>query len=282
MKYLKRFNQSWNKDSKVLLKEDIDLTDQYKSGNINHKAEVGEVITINNDSNWIHGEVFLTDNIIGYHGGLINNIDEYMNKTALYLTRSIGGSLTWNKKNLAYTRVYEVKIKNGSKFIGGRGPAGLDYDGLDDEKMTLVPMGIVGMSDENFKNNTHTEHGTYGSEGLVLDRSAIEEFRVVPFKELIQNEKVKKHLGEKNYKNFVNWYEQLKTQIFITMEEYKEYEKNLDPFLTNEIDFNSIPKISDKIDQTIENMDKEELKSLIVSLVKQKKIYNSMFSGRLI
>ena len=26
MKYLKRFNQSWNKDSKVLLKEDIDLS----------------------------------------------------------------------------------------------------------------------------------------------------------------------------------------------------------------------------------------------------------------
>ena len=75
-------------------------------------------------------------------------------------------------------------------------------------------------------------------------------------------------MGEKNYKNFVNWYEQLKTQIFITMEEYKEYEKSLgdmDPFSTNEIDFNSSPKISDKIDQTIENMDKEELKSLIVS-----------------
>ena len=273
MKYIKLFENFEPKE--------IDLTNQYKSGNIKHKAEVGEVIKINTDTNWIRGEVFLTDNIIGYHGGLINNIDEYMNKTALYLTRSIGAALTWNKKNLAYTRVYEVKIKNGSKFIVGRGPAGLDYDGLDDEKKTLIPMGIVGMSDKNFKNNTHNDYGTYGSEGLVLDRGAIEEFRVVPFKELIQNEKVKKHLSEKNYKNFVNWYEQLKTQIFYTMEEYKEYEKSLeDPWLTHEIDFNSIPKISDKIDQTIENMDIEDLKALITSLTKQKKIYSDMFSVR--
>ena len=281
MKYIKLFENFETKE--------IDLTDQYKNGNITHKAEVGEVITINTDTNWIHGEVFLTDNIIGYHGGLINNIDEYMNKTALYLTRSIGAALTWNKRDLVYTRVYEFKIKNGSKFIGGRGPAGLDYDGLNDEKKTLVPMGIVGMSDNNFKNNTHTEYGTYGSEGLILDRSAIEEFRVVPFKELIQNEKVKKHLSEKNYKNFVNWYHQLKEQIFYTMEEYKEYEKSLgDPtkamgylqILTHKIDFNSIPKISDKIDQTIENMDTEKLKAFIKSLVDQRKIYNSMFNGK--
>jgi hypothetical protein len=276
MKYIKLFESFETKE--------IDLTDQYKSGNITHKAKVGEVIEIRKpDTSWIKGEVFLTKDMIGYHGGLINNIDEYMNKTALYLTRSMYSTLTWNIKGLPYTRVYEVKIKNGSKFIGCS-PAGQNHDGLNDEKMTLVPMGIVGMSDKNFKNNTHTGTGTAGSEGLILDRSAIVEFRVIPFKELIQNEKVKKHLGDKYYKNFVEWYHQLKEQIFYTMEEYKEYEKSLgevDIFssLNYEIDFNSIPKISDKIDQTIENMDTEKLKAFIKSLVDQRKIYNSMFSG---
>jgi hypothetical protein len=273
MKYIKLFESFETKE--------IDLTNQYKSGNITHKAKVGEVITINTDTNWIHGEVFLTKDMIGYHGGLINNIDEYMNKTGLYLTRSMMSAFFWNLKNLPYTRVYEVKIKDGSKFIGGIGPGGLDYNGLSDEKKALLPMGIVGMSDKNFKNNTHTGTGTAGSEGLILDRSAIVEFRVIPFKEILQNEEVKKH---HLYKNFVEWYHQLKEQIFYTMEEYKEYEKSLgevDIFssLNYEIDFNSIPKISDKIDQTIENMDTEKLKAFIKSLVKQRKIYNSMFSG---
>jgi hypothetical protein len=274
MKYIKLFESFEPKE--------IDITDQYKSGNITHKAEVGEVITINKDGSWIHGEVFLTKDMIGYHGGLINNIDEYMNKTGLYLTRSMVSAFFWNLKNLPYTRVYEVKIKDGSKFIGGRGPSGLDHNGLSDEKKALLPMDIVGMSDDNFKNNKHNVNlGTSGSEGLILDRSAIAEFRVIPFKEILQNEELKKH---HLYKNFVEWHHELKEQIFYTMEEYKDYKKNLEKLdlmsrLTHKIDFNSIPKISDKIDQTIENMDTEKLKAFIKSLVGQRKIYNSMFGG---
>lgn len=263
MRYIKSFNESVNST--------IDLTDQYESGSINHKAKVGEVIEISPGGSWIKGEVFLTKGMIGYHGGLINNIDEYMNKTAIYLTRSIKGATFWNLKKLPYTRVYEVKIKDGSKFIAGRGPAGLDSNGLNDEKKALLPMGIFGMVDNNFKNNTHfPNEGTTGSEGLVLDKSVIAEFRVIPFKELLENEEVKKC---RVYDQFVKWYNELKTFIFYTMEEYKEYEKkkNLDwkgsyfDSLTHVIDFNTIPEISDKIDQTIENMESSKLKDFIES-----------------
>jgi hypothetical protein len=260
MKYIKRFNEAVNSV--------IDLTDQYKSGSINHKAQVGEVISINHNGSWIHGEVFLTKDMMGYHGGFINNIDEYMNKTALYLTRSIKGATFWNLKGLPYTRVYEVKIKDGIKFIGSS-PAGHDHNGLNDEKKALLPMGIFGMCDNNFKNNTHdTNKGAMGSEGLVLDKSVIAEFRAIPFKELLENEEVKK---TRVYEDFVKWYHELKTFIFYTMEEYKEYEKNLshlssdNPFDVHVIDFNTIPEISDKIDQTIESMEPTKLRDFIKS-----------------
>ena len=74
------------------------------------EAKPGEIIEVQADLP-IRGEVYLTDSDIAYHGGLIDNIDDYLSKTGLYLTKSKGGAVSWNLKGHLFTRLYEVKIK---------------------------------------------------------------------------------------------------------------------------------------------------------------------------
>ena len=152
------------------------------------EAKPGEIIEVQAD-NTIKGEVYLTDSDIAYHGGLIDNIDDYLSKTALYLTKNKASAVRWNKKDYVFTRLYEVKIKKGSKFINSS-PAGGDAseNRLNDEKEALLPLGIVGMTDKNFRNNIE---GDVMTEGLILDKSAIESFRVVPFREILNDENLK-------------------------------------------------------------------------------------------
>jgi hypothetical protein len=152
------------------------------------EAKPGETIEVQADLP-IRGEVYLTDSDIAYHGGLIDNIDDYLSKTALYLTKSKGGAVSWNLKGHLFTRLYEVKIKKGSKFINSS-PAGKDAstNRLNDEKDALLPLGIVGMTDNKFRSNIE---GDVMSEALILDKSAIESFRVVPFREILNDENLK-------------------------------------------------------------------------------------------
>ena len=151
------------------------------------EAKPGEIIEVQAD-NLIKGEIYLTDSDIAYHGGLIDDIDDYLSKTALYLTKNKASAVRWNKKDHVFTRLYEVRIKKGSKFINSS-PAGGDEstNRLNDEKEALLPLGIVGMADHNFRNNI----GNNMSEGLILDKSAIESFRVVPFREILNDENLK-------------------------------------------------------------------------------------------
>ena len=153
------------------------------------EAKPGETIEVQADDNTIKGEVYLTDSDIAYHGGLIDNIDDYLSKTALYLTKKKGAAVSWNKTGLLFTRLYEVKIKKGSKFINSS-PAGHDAstNRLNDEKEALLPLGIVGMADHKFRHNIQSGGM---SEGLILDKSAIENFRVVPFREILNDENLK-------------------------------------------------------------------------------------------
>lgn len=153
------------------------------------EAKPGEIIEVQADDNTIKGEVYLTDSDIAYHGGLIDNIDDYLSKTALYLTKKKGAAVSWNKTGLLFTRLYEVKIKKGSKFINSS-PAGHDAstNRLNDEKEALLPLGIVGMTDNKFRSNIEDK---VMSEALILDKSAIESFRVVPFREILNDENLK-------------------------------------------------------------------------------------------
>ena len=156
--------------------------------NLIKEAKPGEIIEVMAD-NLIKGEVYLTDSDIAYHGGVIDNIEDYLSKTALYLTKNKASAVRWNKKELVFTRLYEVKIKSGSKFINSS-PAGGDASDnrLNDEKEALLPLGIVGMADNDFRNNIQ---GNAMSEAIILDKSAIENFRVVPFREILNDENLK-------------------------------------------------------------------------------------------
>jgi hypothetical protein len=153
------------------------------------ESKPGEIIEVQADDNTIKGEVYLTDSDIAYHGGLIDNIDDYLSKTALYLTKKKTSAVSWNKQGHVFTRLYEVKIKKGSKFINSS-PAGNDASDnrLNDEKEALLPLGIVGMADHKFRNNIQ---GGGMSEALILDKIAIESFRVVPFREILNDENLK-------------------------------------------------------------------------------------------
>jgi hypothetical protein len=158
------------------------------------QANPGETIEVQADLP-IKGEVYLTDSDIAYHGGLIDNIDDYLSKTALYITKSKGSAVSWNLKGHLFTRLYEVKIKKGSKFINSS-PGGRDAseNRLNDEKEALLPLGIVGMADNELR---HSSEGNAMSEGLILHKSAIESFRVVPFREILNDE----NLRNQNVKN---------------------------------------------------------------------------------
>jgi len=199
------------------------------------EAKPGETIEVQADLP-IRGEVYLTDSDIAYHGGLIDNIDDYLSKTGLYLTKSKGSAVSWNLKGYLFTRLYEVKIKKGSKFINSS-PAGKDTstNRLNDEKDTLLPLGIVGMTDNKFRSNNI--EGDVMTEGLILHKSAIESFRVVPFREI---------LNDKNLRN-TNLINNSRIEIltfknnkFVTIEEFynsicaKVFRKKY-PDITNEI-----------------------------------------------
>ena len=153
------------------------------------EAKPGETIEVQADLP-IRGEVYLTDSDIAYHGGLIDNIDDYLSKTGLYLTKSKGDAVSWNLKGHLFTRLYEVKIKKGSKFINSS-PAGKDAstNRLNDEKEALLPLGIVGMTDNKFRSNI--DGGDVMTEGLILHKSAIESFRVVPFREILNDKNLR-------------------------------------------------------------------------------------------
>ena len=108
MNYLKKFDSfSYN--------ESVDT----KPGEILDLPDIG-----------IKGEVFLTEEIeTAYHGGIIDNIDTYLDEYALYLTHKKRGAAAWtlgaSRRGWSFTRTYEVKIKKGSKFIEFS-PAGID------------------------------------------------------------------------------------------------------------------------------------------------------------
>ena len=178
------------------IREQIDRIRNWKpilnENNDIKQAKPGETIEVQADT-LIKGEVYLTDSDIAYHSGVIDNIDDYLSKTALYLTKKKGSAVSWNKKGFVFTRLYEVRIKKGSKFINSS-PAGNDASDnrLNDEKEALLPLGIVGMTDKNFRNNIE---GNVMSEALILDKSAIEGFRVVPFREILNDE----NLRNRNY-----------------------------------------------------------------------------------
>jgi hypothetical protein len=180
------------------IREQIDRVRNWKpilnENNDIKQANPGETIEVQADL-LIKGEVYLTDSDIAYHSGIIDNIDDYLSKTALYLTKKKGSAVSWNKKGFVFTRLYEVKIKKGSKFINSS-PGGRDAseNRLNDEKEALLPFGIVGMADDEFRNNIE---GNAMSEGLILHKSAIESFRVVPFREILNDE----NLRNQNVKN---------------------------------------------------------------------------------
>jgi hypothetical protein len=258
----------WDKSDEKA-KRSIDLTDQYKSGDITHKAKPGEVIRISPSGNWIYGEVYLTEgNDIAYHGGFINDLSQFMNKRkGLYLTRSLLSAWSWPGVSMKqdYRRVYEVKIKSNSLFIDSS-PAGQDSgssSGLEDEYSALTPMGIKGMSDENFRNHTHGEgEGTTGSEGLILDINAIESFRPIPFSELIKNDDLKSY-SSRRFEAFSKWYKSIKSVVehnFFRDEYLKKYPN--DVFGENELNF--YKSISKQVEDKIDSLSDTELKKLAI------------------
>jgi signal peptidase I len=218
------------------------------------QAKPGDIIKINNDGLDINGEVYLTKgNNICYHGGFITNLESSINqKGGVYVTRSLIGAWSFRLKKKPLHRVYEIKIKSNSLFINSS-PAAQDHDGLINEKEALKPLGIVGMSDENFRFNKHEETGAVGSEGLILDMSAVESFRTIPYSELLENESLKSY--STYYKKMENWYKAIKDGVFnkYFANEYEEkypndWGENLDNFK------NSISKrIDDKINSLSDN-----------------------------
>ena len=257
MNYLKKFDSfSYN--------ESVDT----KPGEILDLPDIG-----------IKGEVFLTEEIeTAYHGGIIDNIDTYLDKYALYLTHKKRGAAAWtlgaSRRGWSFTRTYEVKIKKGSKFIEFS-PAGMDQAyGLNRIENVLVPLGIVGMVDRNFRNNIPTApHSNTGAmnEGLIFDKSSIESFRVIPFREIFNDEKIRHPGIEEMEKRYI----QVSEKIFQENQElYNDFKNKLEsgeianPFLRykkgNESKFISQylrthKDIQSKIDNIIESMSNVDL-----------------------
>ena len=261
MNYLKKFESfSYNESDEVKPGEILDLPD------------IG-----------IKGEVFLTEEIeTAYHGGIIDNIDTYLDKYALYLTHKKRSAAAWNlgasRRGWSFNRTYEVKIKKGSKFIECS-PAGNDKAyGLNRIENVLVPLGIVGMVDRNFRNNIPTKPDCdhLGSmapmnEGLIFDKSSIESFRVIPFREIFNDEKIRNPGIEEMEKRYI----QVSEKIFQENQElYNDFKNKLEsgeivnPFLRykkgNESKFISLylrthKDIQSKIDNIIESMSNVDL-----------------------
>ena len=259
------------------------------------EAKPGETIEVQADLP-IRGEVYLTDSDIAYHGGLIDNIDDYLSKTGLYLTKSKGGAVSWNLKGHLFTRLYEVKIKKGSKFINSS-PAGKDVstNRLNDEKEALLPLGIVGMTDNKFRSNI--DGGDVMTEGLILHKSAIESFRVVPFREILNDKNLRNRNVDNPGYNIICVKNGTKIDNYVTIEKLyiaictkvfrKEYpditqkiksgELERRPFkrsypLSDESSINGIESyirknknIQSEIDNIVESMSNEELEKFILS-----------------
>jgi hypothetical protein len=252
------------------------------------ESKPGETIEVQADIP-IKGEVYITDVDIAYHGGLIDNIDDYLSKTALYITKSKGSAVSWNLKGHLFTRLYEVKIKKGSKFINSS-PAGLDAstNRLNDEKEVLLPLGIVGMADNGFRHNIE---GNVMTEGLILHKSAIESFRVVPFREILNDKNLRNRnvdnpsiitLKSDNLVTIEKLYEAICVKVF-----RKEYTDITQKIKSGELErglfkrsyplddvssFNRIESyiyknknIQSEIDNIVESMSNEELEKFLLS-----------------
>jgi hypothetical protein len=268
------------------------------------EAKPGETIEVQADLP-IRGEVYLTDSDIAYHGGLIDNIDDYLSKTALYLTKKKGAAVSWNKKGHLFTRLYEVKIKKGSKFINSS-PAGHDAstNRLNDEKEALLPLGIVGMTDNKFRSNIEDN---VMSEALILDKSAIESFRVVPFREILNDKNLRNRnvdtvstlvpsvITRNNYVTIENLYIAICAKVF--RKEYPDITQKIKsgelersplkklnptgvtryatPLSEDEDDYDTLTgiesyirknkNIQSEIDNIVESMSNEELEKFILS-----------------
>jgi hypothetical protein len=226
------------------------------------QAKTGDIIKINNGGLNINGEVYLTNgNDISYHGGFITNLESSINqKGGIYVTRSLSGAWGFRLTKKPLHRVYEIKIRNNSLFINSS-PAGQDHDGLKNEKEALKPLGIVGMSDKNFRFNTHEEgEGATGSEGLILDISAVESFRAIPYSELLES--LKSYSSGGAYKKMENWYKAIKDAVFnkYFLDEFnKKYPSDGDYWVDFENLDNFKNSISKIIDDKINSLSDDEL-----------------------
>jgi len=254
---------------------------KFESFSYNESAEVkpGEILDLSDIGINIKGEVYLTEEIEpAYHGGIIDNIDTYLDKYALYLTHKKRSAAAWNlgasRSGWSFTRTYEVKIKKGIKFIECS-PAGIDASiGLNRIENALIPLGIVGMVDRNFRNNIPTApHSNTGvmNEGLIFDKSSIESFRVIPFREIFNDEKIRHPGIEEMEKRYI----QVSEKIFQENQElYNDFKNKLEsgeivnPFIRykkgNESKFiyrylTTHKDIQSKIDNIIESMSNVDL-----------------------
>ena len=123
-------------------------------------------------------------------------------------------------------------------------------------------MGIQGMSDKNFRNNTHEEDsgGTTGSEGLIFNVNAIESFRPIPFSELIINNKLKSNHPEA-FKKFAKWYESMKYYVGFNFFRNEYIEKYPDDSW-GENEWNFYKSISKKIEDKIDELSDDVLKKI--------------------
>lgn len=264
-----------NNKKEDIEKRTIDINKQCESGNITHKAKPGEYILCNSS---IYGDVYLTtDEHKGYHGGLFDDVVDFIEnkRGGLYLTKSIAGAWGWPgvSKKPIIRRVYEVIIKKNSLFIN-KSPGGTDQgsaSGLWDEKDVLLKLGIDGMADKNYRFSTHMEgEGATGSEALVVNSNAIQNIRVVPFKELLENEEIKSKRG---FDKFEFWYKNLRLRTIqkYFLDEYENFqkiklkEKGIDQpsyldLLEDYID--EYCQNNEKVDEIIEKYSNKEIMSL--------------------
>jgi len=222
------------------------------------QAKPGDIIKIKTGYKTIEGEVYLTKgNDICYHGGFITNLESGINqKGGTYVTRSLIGAWGFRKNKKPLHRVYEIKIKKNSLFINSS-PAALDYDGLINEKEALEPLGIVGMSDDNFRFNKHEGTSAMDSEGLILDISAVKSFRAIPYSELLENESLKSYRA---YNKMENWYKAIRDRVFnryFRNEYIEKYPSDIDGWDTNRSKFEN--SISKRIDDKINSLSDDEL-----------------------
>ena len=203
---------------------------KFESFLYNESVEVkpGEILNLTNIGGTylsIKAEVYLTEEVeTAYHSGIIDDIDIYLENYALYVTKDKRSASVWNlgtsRRGYRFSRVYEVKIKKGSKFVA-YSPAGLDNSiGLVELERSLIPLGIVGMTDDHFRNN-NTHYGNTMDEGLIFDKSAIESFRVIPFREILDD----KNLKETN-KKIQKLHSRVSLKIFKENQEFYNDLKN--------------------------------------------------------